>query len=113
MSWIAWSLLVSGRSSHSYIQNLLSISTYLKGFVEPSVPTVPATASTMQHLSGHATLVDVLRHPWHWCIKADSANALLNCTYRFLVGLIWERKGTKNKKRELKSFHFEWTEIGI
>jgi len=76
----------------------------LKGFVEPSVPAVPAAASTVQHLSGHAALVDVLRHPWHWGVEADSAYALLDRTHRFLVGLIWERKGTANKKGEMKYF---------
>lgn len=85
----------------------------MKGFVEPSVPAVPAAASPVQHLSGHAALVDVLGHPWHWGIKADSAYALLNRTHGFLVGLIWERKGTASKKEELKYLHFNWSELGI
>lgn len=93
VSGISWAFVASGSSSSSRPchQHLQSISTYLDGFVKPSVPTVEATASSMQHLSGHGALVGVIRHPWHRCIQADSANALLNRTHGFLVGLIWRR----------------------
>lgn len=45
----------------------------------------------MQHLRSHAALVDVVGHPGHGGIQAHGADALLNGTHGFLVGLIWER----------------------
>lgn len=81
-----------------------TFSTYLEGFVEPSVPAVQATASAVQHLSGHPASVDVLRHPWHRCIKADNANALLNATHRLLVGLIWQKNEQQIRGVEKLSF---------
>lgn len=45
----------------------------------------------MQHLCGHAALVDVLRYAGHGGVQAHGADALLNHTHGFLVGLVWER----------------------
>lgn len=67
------------------------MSSYLQGFVEPSVAAVQAAAAAVQHLRGHAALVDVLGHPGHGGVQAHGADALLNRTHGLLVGLIWER----------------------
>lgn len=80
--------VVSGNTSRA---SCLEISPYLQGFVEPSVAAVEAAAATVQHLRSHTALVDVLGHPGHGGIQAHGADALLDGTHRFLVGLIWER----------------------
>lgn len=61
----------------------------LYGLVKPAVSTVPATAPAMQHLHSCPTPVHLVRDAWHGRIQAHGEDALLNGTYRLLIGPVW------------------------